>query len=503
MTMKKHLRSLLLIVLILISFGTLFAQSYHFKEGFATNAPPAGWVMTNISYSTTHNHDSTTGVYAAKMKPNESFIMFKALNTAAVLEFFLQVRDTMVVDDFHLMIEKSYNKIDWTEIGRDPGNMEDDSTWQLVNVNINDAAPELYIRLHATAVGGTNTLGLCYVDDISVTKLEANPSDATLIDLSYNGTPVPGFTSATLVYNIEVPYYVEHATVAGNPNNLSATVAITQPTNLRGYEADRTGTVQVTSADGSTVLSYKIIFTVSDYIYKVGFSVTGDGVMPIPGWRGGYTYTSVTIPLGNHGTYSGDAALKFMRGQPDKIGYLNTAKYIKSDTLSFWLSVSDPDGVEQLTVEKKVLGGISVPLGLIASADMSSSEWKLFTYPIKENDSTEIILTPTLTAEGITRIWIDDLAMKGKKVSGISVPEADKDLQVSVFPNPAHNEVSVKLGSHLLNLLEVSDMLGNSILSKKINQKEFNMDIGSWPSGVYFFTFKGSGKSTRVKVVKE
>jgi hypothetical protein len=503
MTMKKHLRLVMLLMLMIAFFGTLSAQSYHFKEGFATNAPPAGWIMTNVSYSTTHNHDSVTGVYSAKMKPNESFVMTKALNTAAVLQFYCKVRDTSIVDDFHLIIEKSINKVDWTEIGMDPCNMENDSIWQLVNINVNDAAPELYLRFHATSLGGTNTLGLCYVDDISVTKLEANPSDATLIDFSYNGTPVPGFTAAVLVYNIEVPYYVEQATVAGNPNNSAATVLITQPTNLRGYEADRTGTVKVTSADGTTVLSYKILFTVSDYIYKVGFSVTGDGVMPLPKWRGGYTYTSVTIPVGNHGTFPGDAALKFMRGQPDKIGYLNTAKYIKSDSLSFWLSVSDPDGVEQLLVEKKVGGGVSIPLGLITSAEMSSSEWKLFTYPIKENDSTEIILTPTLTAEGITRIWIDDLAMKGKKVSGISVPEVDKDIQVSVFPSPAHNEITIQLSSHFFNRMELFSMDGSSILSRNINQKKFSLDISSLPQGAYLIHFSGSGKAGNARFIKE
>ncbi|NVO20859.1 MAG: T9SS type A sorting domain-containing protein [Bacteroidetes bacterium] len=501
--MKKLLPHLLVLMILICITGSISAQSYHFKEGFATNTPPTGWVMTNVSYSTTHNHDSLTGVYAAKMKPNESFVMFKALNTAADLAFFIQVRDTTVADNFHFLIEKSTNKVDWTQIGIDPCNMLDDSTWQPVTIHVNDAAPELYIRFHATAVGGTNTLGLAYVDDISVTKLEANPSDATLIDFSYNGIPVPGFTAATLTYNIEVPYSVEHATVAGSPNNASATVAITQPTNLRGYEADRTGTVTVTSADGTTVKSYKIIFTVSDYIYKIGFSNTGDGVMPLSGWRGGYTYTSITIPLGNHGTFPGDAALKFMRGQPDKIGYLNTAKYIKSDTLSFWLSVSDPDGVEQLRVEKKVLGGVSVPLGIITSADMSSSEWKLFTYPIKEDDSCEIILTPTLTAEGITRIWIDDLAMKGKHVSGLSVPDADKIQSISVFPNPASDQLFFNTKGENYNSLTVFDFAGNRIYNKEISRKTTGIDVSALQPGIYLIRFEGITKTTCARFVKE
>jgi hypothetical protein len=500
--MKKHLRLLMLLLLALSLNSLLLAQNFHFQEGFATNAPPTGWLMTNVSYSTNHNNGLYTGDYSIKLKPNESFAMMKALNTAAALQFYCKVRDTSMADDFHLMIEKSNNKVDWTEIAKDPCDMENDSVFQLVNIVVNDASPELYIRFHATAVGGTATLGLCYIDDVSVTKLDASPSDATLADFSYNGISVPGFIATTFTYSIEVPYSVDQAVIAGSPNNPNATVTITQPTNLRGYEADRTGTIKVTSVDGTVSNSYKIIFTVSDYIYRVGFSVTGDGVMPLPGWRGGYTYTSVTIPMGNHGTYPGDAALKFMRGQPDKIGYLNTAKYIKSDTLSFWLSVSDPDGVEQLLVQKKVNGGVSVPLGLITSADMTG-EWKLFTYAVKENDSTEIILTPTLTAEGITRIWIDDLAMKGKKVSGLSVAENKNIIPVSVFPNPVNDILTVQLNGNQFNKLELSCSSGQKMKEQVISGQLVTTDISSFPTGVYILTLKGPNSVSTMRVIKE
>lgn len=500
--MKNQLHTFIVILLMLAFSGMVSAQNYHFQEGFVTNAPPAGWLLTNVAYSTTHNNGLYTGTYSAKMKPNESFIMFKALNTAAILQFYVKVRDTSSIDDFHLIIEKSYNKIDWVEVAKDPCNMENDSVFQLVNVTVNDAAPELYLRFHAVSLGGTATLGLCYIDDISVTKLDVSPNDATLTDLSYNGISLIGFTAATLVYNIEVPYSVEQVALNGIPNNPASTLTITNPTNLRGYEADRTGTVKVTSADGTNTQSYKIIFTVSDYIYRIGFELTGDGVMPLPGWRGGYTYTSTTIPMGNHGLFTGNAAMKFMRGQPDKIGYLNTAKYIKSDTLSFWLAVSDPDGVEQLAVAKKVNGGVSIPLDLITSATMSG-EWKLFTYPIQEDDSTEIILTPTLTAEGITRIWIDDLSLKGKKVSGLSVPESKQVNLVSVYPNPTFGEMEIDLKENNFEFLTVYTAAGCKLSDMKIDRNTFSVDFGNLPTGFYIMTFTGDKKTATVRFVKK
>ena len=144
--MKKQLLFLLVIGLFLVFTRPALAQVYHFQEGFVTNAPPVGWLTTNVTYSTTHNNGLYDGTYSVKLKPNESFLMLKALNTAANMQFYVKVRDTTKLSNFHLTIEKSYDKIAWSEIKKDPCDMKNDSVFQLVNVAVNDAAPELYIR---------------------------------------------------------------------------------------------------------------------------------------------------------------------------------------------------------------------------------------------------------------------------------------------------------------------------------------------------------------------
>jgi hypothetical protein len=499
--MKKHLLLLTAILLAFFTPSIVKAQTFHFQEGFELNTQPAGWLTTNVTWSTTHNNGLYPGTYSVKLKPNESFLMIKALNTADILQFYVKVRDTAAASDFHLYIEKSYNKVEWTEIGKDPCNMENDSIFQLVNLTVNDPATELYIRFRAASINGTNVLGLCYIDDVSVTKLAVAPNDATLTDLSYNGLTVEGFTASNLTYNVEVPYHVEQITMAGVANNPSATLSITNPTNLRGYEADRTGTVQVTSQDGTVVKSYKIVFTVSDYIFKVGFTTTGDGVMPLPGWSGGYTYTSITIPMGNHDKFPGPAAMKFMRGQPDKIGYLITAKYVKVDTLTFYLAVDQPDGVENLLVEKKVLGGVNIMLGNIASSDMTG-EWQKFSYFIGETDSTQIVFTPTLTAEGLTRIWIDDLSLKGKKVSGLAIPENSKETNFSIYPNPASDLLNVEFPDNSYSNLTINDLTGRIILTKETHQPFVTLDINNLQKGIYIIKINGPHKSLTRKFIK-
>ena len=78
--MKKNLpRSIFILILVIALSGSLFAQVYHFQEGFASNAPPAGWITTNVAWSTTHNNGLYAGIYSAKLKPNESFLICKVI----------------------------------------------------------------------------------------------------------------------------------------------------------------------------------------------------------------------------------------------------------------------------------------------------------------------------------------------------------------------------------------------------------------------------------------
>jgi hypothetical protein len=495
--MKRVLPVIFIVGLIIFFTGLrISAQTYHFQEGFASNAPPTGWLTNNLIWSTNHNNGFYTGDYSAKLKPNESFLMTRPMNTADVLQFYVKVRDTAMADDFHLMIEKSYDKNNWTELARDPVNMENDSVFQPCTVNINDGAPEIYIRFHATSVNGTASLGLCYIDDVSVTKKALSPSDATLVDLTYNGTPVTNFTATTLLYQVEVPYFVEQAVVAGTPNNPSAVLTITQPANLLGNQAERTGTVSVKSPDGTVTKDYKIVFTVSKYIFKVGFEKTGDGVMPLPGWTGGYTYTSTTIPMGNHGVFPGTAALKFMRGQPDKIGFLITAKYTKVDTLNFWLAVDQADGVEQLMIEKRINGGVKIPIANITSS-MMSPDWQQFTYAIRETDSTEIIFTPTLTSEGLTRIWIDDLSMTGKPRQ-VSVPEQSGLSRIEIGPNPATEFITIRTTGKHFQSVEIFSITGSKVFSGTISDNAIVVNVKNFPAGIYFVSLSGAaGKEIR------
>ncbi len=489
-----------IVILMILLSGSLSAQVYSFQEGFATNAPPAGWITTNVAWSTLHNNGLYTGAYAAKLKPNESFLICKAVNTADMLQYYCQVRDTTAATNFHLMIEKSTDKLTWTEISKDPFNKAD-TNWQVMNLSVKDNSPVLYIRFHATALGGTATLGLCYIDDVSITKLAVSPTDATLTDFTYNSTTVDGFAATTLNYAVEVPYFVSQVAMGGTPNNPAATMTITNPTYLRGTEAERTGKIVVHASDGVTTKTYSIVFTVSKYIYKTGFVTTGSAIVPFEGWTTSYTLVSTTIPMGDHGTFPGTAAFKFIRGQTDKVGYLNTAKYVKSDTLDFWLAVDQGDGVEHMLIEKRVLGGIKVTVGNINATDMGP-DWKEFKYPIKTDDSTEIIFTPTITPESlVTRIFMDDLSLTGKPVIG-GITKVTGKANMSFYPNPATDYITVSINDPAFHSVDLYDITGKRVFSAEVSGEGINIDLRVYPRGIYFVTCRNNECVTTGKFIK-
>jgi len=106
-----------------------------------------------------------------------------------------------------------------------------------------------------TAEDGTTTK--TYTVEFSV----ALNNDATLSDLTVDAVTVSGFDAATYVYNVEVPNGTTVVpTVAAIENDVNANAVVTQATNLDGTIAERTAEVVVTAEDGTTELTYEVIF---------------------------------------------------------------------------------------------------------------------------------------------------------------------------------------------------------------------------------------------------
>ena len=86
------------------------------------------------------------------------------------------------------------------------------------------------------------------------------------------------------------------------------------------------------------------------------------------------------------------------------------------------------------------------------------------------------------------------------------ITASEKATEISVFPNPANESITVK---HSFNLaaspvLTLTDILGKTVLTSTLNSSSQMIDISQVRAGVYFATVTGKdGISKKIKIVKK
>lgn len=151
----------------------------------------------------------------------------------------------------------------------------------------------------AGALPGSTTIVVTAADGTTTATYTLNftvftpNTDATLSNLTVNGTTVAGFAGATLSYAVELPEGTTAVpTVAAIANNEAATVEVTSATALPG-----TTTVVVTAGDGVTQRTYSIAFTVASSIVEL--ITNGDFENGTTGWTTNYGGPDVRSEGGN------------------------------------------------------------------------------------------------------------------------------------------------------------------------------------------------------------
>lgn len=116
--------------------------------------------------------------------------------------------------------------------------------------------------------------------------------DATLSNLTVNGSTVPEFDPEVYTYNYPIPTGNPLPVTGATASSPAATVAITQAVSVPG-----SATVLVTAEDGTTQLTYTVIF------YVAGTDATLDDLtlnnVTIPGFAPNVFSYDYTVPTGN------------------------------------------------------------------------------------------------------------------------------------------------------------------------------------------------------------
>ncbi|MEM7161509.1 MAG: T9SS type A sorting domain-containing protein [Bacteroidota bacterium] len=95
-----------------------------------------------------------------------------------------------------------------------------------------------------------------------------------------------------------------------------------------------------------------------------------------------------------------------------------------------------------------------------------------------------------------------DLCISGEFISALDDLNDSFDELIQVFPNPAFDQVNVKLKDANNVRLHVYDMKGVLIANEMINNKNYSFSIDSWPQGVYHFVFEKDLQRSSQRIIK-
>ena len=70
------------------------------------------------------------------------------------------------------------------------------------------------------------------------------------------------------------------------------------------------------------------------------------------------------------------------------------------------------------------------------------------------------------------------------------------------YPNPVKNSLFIKNAS-TIDIIEITSILGQTILSKKVNELQTEIDLSSLSNGIYFVKATSEGQEKTIKIIKE
>ncbi len=79
---------------------------------------------------------------------------------------------------------------------------------------------------------------------------------------------------------------------------------------------------------------------------------------------------------------------------------------------------------------------------------------------------------------------------------------AESDLSISVFPNPAHDEISIQSNA-VFNQVRIVDLMGREVKNAVCNTQHLNIAVGTLPSGNYLIIVTSNDQQQVEKIVIE
>ncbi len=121
--------------------------------------------------------------------------------------------------------------------------------------------------------------------------------------------------------------------------------------------------------------------------------------------------------------------------------------------------------------------------------------------------TTPVIFSPNILAASVTNAATPLTLTTANMCGAIGTNDISNSINdISVFPNPAANEITLDFGNLLVNKAEISfyNMLGENVFSSSIaNENSKTIDISKLASGIYMMEVLINGEKIIKKVIKD
>ena len=347
-------------------------------------------------------------------------------------------------------------------------------------------------------------------------------TDATLSDLTVNGTTVTDFSINTLNYNVVLPQGTTVVpTVVATSSQGTASAVVTDATSLPG-----TTSVLVTAEDGITTNTYNLNFTVQVTPMSTTFDLTFE-----PGTTGSIASYWNSFENGSNPPFE-------VVSNPDPSGINTSANVGKYTSLAGadmqWAGCENQHGTiwkwelddtsTTLTIDiyKSVISNVMVKIitetnGTVYAVQQPNTvinAWETLTYDIsglvthgENHDLDQIVVHSDIVNPRTTDnvAYFDNISWEGlitanAPVLGVANYEAT---EFKVYPNPAQNVWNIKSSNLVVNSVQVFDVLGKQVISLNPNSEEVSIDASTLPAGIYFARIKSETGSNSIKLIKE
>ena len=342
--------------------------------------------------------------------------------------------------------------------------------------------------------------GTVYLDNLYFWKTPtAAGTDASLSDLTVDGTTVAGFGSGNLSYTVDVVIgSAVPPTIAGTTTDANATTVVTQATTLA-----EAATIVVTSADTTVSQTYTVNFVESlpadcapdptqleaDVIsvYSDAYATNIYGELN-PGWGQATQMTEIQIGA------NGDC---------------NTLKYANLNYQGLGYTGTDVTGMDFVHLDYFTLDSTDIRFFLIGNGEndynigselgITTGQWVSVDIPLTHYTNADQSNVYQFKTEGNGTVLLDNLYFWNDTTAGIDDTTMS---QFTYYPNPVNDQLTIRAQSNVKDIT-VFNMLGQIVLRQSPNTKDCLVDMAVMQSGAYFVQISIGNTVQTVRVLKQ